>query len=110
MVALDLYLEIVAKEKADDREWEMKMALLANNAPEYGPIIFKTPSTAEPLQELRKDELTSEGFSPDVQVKYAHVPTPQEVEETLAMFPKEMVLGLDDLKFARDPRLARNGN
>jgi hypothetical protein len=100
-----MYLEVEAKEKSDDQEWQMKMALLANSPSEYGPVIFKAPPE-EPVQELRKDELTSEGFSPDVTVKYAHVPTPQEVEETLAMFPAEMVLGLDDLKFAKDPRLA----
>ena len=50
-----------------------------------------------------------EGFSPEVQVKYAHVPTPEEVEETLAQFPQELVLGLEDIQFARDPRLATNG-
>jgi len=104
-----MYLVALAQEKADDREWDTKMALLANDPPEYGPVIFKEPSNDEPIQELRRDELTVEGFSPDVTVKYAHVPTIQEVEETLAMFPREMVLGVEDLKFAQDPRLA-NGH
>jgi hypothetical protein len=104
-----MYLAVVAQEKADDQEWTMKMALLANNPAEFGPVIFKIPPE-EPVQELRKDELTMEGFSPEVQVKYTHVPTLQEVEETLAMFPRELVLGIEDIKFARDPRLAGNGH
>ena len=103
-----MYLGVIAQEKAADQEWQMKMALLANNPAEYGPVIFETSPEA-PVQELRKDELTMEGFSPEVQVKYAHVPTPEEVEETLAQLPQELVLGLEDIQFARDPRLATNG-
>lgn len=110
-VALNMLIEVEQKEKSKDQEWQMKMALLANDPAHFGPIIFPAPKEAEvPLIDLQPGELTVGGFHPDVTVKYAEVPTPEEVEEILAQFDPSQVLGIDDFtKFAPDERIT-NGS
>jgi hypothetical protein len=42
-------------------------------------------------------------------VRYKEVPTLEEVEQTLAEIPQDLLLGVEDFQFARDERLA-NGH
>jgi hypothetical protein len=106
VVALNMYLEVEQREKAKDQEWQMKMALLSFDPAHFGPIVFPAPKEKEEqLLPLQPGELTVGGFHPDVTVKYAEVPTPEEVEEILAQFDPEQVLGVEDFRFAQDERL-----
>jgi hypothetical protein len=104
-----MYLQVERDEKADDREWEVKMALLSADPARYGPVIFPESKPKEEevvVEELQPGDLTVGGFHPDITVKYANVPTPEEVEEVLAEFPEDLVLGIDDFhQFSRDARL-----
>ena len=110
--ALDMYLQVEHTEKAEDKEWQVKMALLSADPVRFGPIIFPA-SKEEPdekaIEELQPGDLTVGGFNSDITVKYKRIPTPEEVEEILAGFPQEMTLGVDDFQFARDERLT-NGH
>ena len=83
-------------QKAEDREWAMKMALLSADPGVYGPLVFPPEDEPEVFEEVRPGDITSAGFSPGVRVKYRHLPTPEEVEAALAEFPQELVLGMDD--------------
>jgi hypothetical protein len=109
---LDMYLEVEQADKADDREWQVKMALLSADPVRFGPIIFPT-GKKEPdevvVEELQPGDLTVSGFHPDITVRYKEVPTLEEVEQTLASIPQDLLLGVEDFQFARDERLA-NGH
>jgi hypothetical protein len=110
-----MYLTVEQQEKAEEREWQVKMAFLTSDPDRFGPVVFPTKEKVEDedeivIEELQPGDLTAGGFHPDIKVKYKNVPTQQEVEETLAQFPQEQVLGLEDFrKFAPDERLA-NGS
>lgn len=107
-----MYLEVEQAERSDDREWQMKMALLGADPDRFGPVIFPVPKAKVPkdeivMEELQPGDITSEGFHPDITVRYKKTPTAQEVDEILAQFPQEQLLGLEDFKrFGPDERLA----
>jgi hypothetical protein len=104
-----MYLQVEHLEKAEDKEWQVKMALLSADPVRFGPIIFPASQTApdeEVIEELQPGDLTVGGFNPDITVKYKHVPTPEEVEKILSEFPQDMMLGVEDFQFAKDERLA----
>jgi hypothetical protein len=110
VTALNMLLEVEQKDKAKDQEWQMKMALLAADPAHFGPVVFPAPKEEEPeYEDLQPGELTVSGFHPDVVVKYATVPTPEEVEEILAQFDPSQVMGVEDFQYARDERLT-NGS
>lgn len=110
VMALHMYLEVGQKERADDREWQVKMALLTNNPAQYGPIVFpESKETEEQVEELRPGELTVSGFHPDVKVKYRDLPTPEEAEEILAQFDPEQVFGVEDFQVAKQFERMTNG-
>jgi hypothetical protein len=109
---LYLFMELERDEKSEEREWQVKMALLAADPAQFGPIVF--PGTKEPEErpmELQPGDLTVGGFSPDITVKYDRIPSPEEVEEILAQFDPNQLLGVDDFsgQFAKDERLT-NGH
>jgi hypothetical protein len=106
-----MYLEVERAEKADAREWQVKIALLTADPAHFGPIVFPTQDDREPdLVELQPGDLTVSGFHPDITVRYRDVPTPEEVEQTLASIPQDLLLGVEDFQFARDERLANGKN
>jgi hypothetical protein len=99
--ALEMYLETEYAEKSEEREWQVKLAMLTADPAKYGPIVFPAPKKAEERpMELQPGDLTVGGFSPDITVKYETVPTPEEVEEILAEINPEQVLGVEDFQFA----------
>lgn len=103
-----MYLQVEQDEKVDDREWQVKMALLSADPAHYGPAIFpeaKPKQEVDVVEELQPGDLTVGGFNPDIKVRYKQLPTPEEVEEVLAEFPEDLVLGIDDFQFSRDERL-----
>jgi hypothetical protein len=110
--ALDMYLEVEQADKADDREWQVKMALLSADPVRFGPIIFpsgKQEPDEDVVEELQPGDLTVSGFHPDITVRYKEVPSLEEVEEILSEFPQDLMLGAEDFQFAQDERLA-NGH
>jgi hypothetical protein len=96
-----MYLETERAERSEEREWQVKLAMLTADPVRFGPIVF--PQAKEPEErpiELQPGDLTVGGFSPDIVVKYETVPTPQEVEEVLAQFDPNQVLGTEDFQLA----------
>jgi hypothetical protein len=109
---LEMYQEVDRGEKSEEREWQVKLALLSADPVQFGPIIFPEPKTEAPQREieLQPGDLTVGGFSPDITVKYKEVPTPEEVEEILAQFDPKQVLGIEDFQFAKDERVTNGRN
>jgi len=83
-------------DRQEDREWSMKMALLSADPATYGPLIFPAKKEDEVFEEIKPGDITSAGFNPYVKIKYSRLPTSKEVEEALAEFPQELVMGVED--------------